>query len=110
MAKLRSSNIEPSTGTTLTLGASGDSVAVSSDSIKANTWQDTGGNSLFVSNGSGVLSNVNSGLAGGGYTLLQTVDIADADYVYITSDIDSTYKHYMFVFNNMYCSSNVMTG
>ena len=77
MAKLRSSNIEPSTATTLTLGASGDSVAVGSDSIKANTWQDTGGNNLFVSDGAGTLSNVNSGLAGGGYTLLQTVDIAD---------------------------------
>ena len=64
MAKLRSSNIEPSTATTLTLGASGDSIAVSSDSIKANTWQDVGANSLFVSNGSGTLSSVNSSLSG----------------------------------------------
>ena len=68
MAKLRSSNIEPSTATTLALGASGDAALISSDSIKANTWQDLGGNSLFVSDGSGTLSSVNSSLAGGGYT------------------------------------------
>ena len=47
MAKLRSSNIEPSTATTLALGASSDSILISSDSLKANTWQDLGGNSLF---------------------------------------------------------------
>ena len=64
MAKLRSLNIEPSTGTTLALGASGDSVLISSDSLKANTWQDLSANSLFVSDGSGTLSSVNSSLKG----------------------------------------------
>ena len=76
MAKLRSSNIEPSTGTTLALGASGDAALISSDSIKANTWQDLGGNSLWVSDGAGTLSSINSSLAGGGYTLLETADLS----------------------------------
>ena len=97
MAKLRSSNIEPSTGTTLALGASGDSIAVSSDSIKANTWQDVGGNNLFVSDGSGTLSNINSGLAGGGYTLISTTTASSVASAAITSGIDSTYDEYMFV-------------
>ena len=97
MAKLRSSNIEPSTGTTLALGASGDSIAVSYDSIKANTWQDLGGNNLFVSDGSGTLSNINSGLAGGGYTLISTTTATSVASVAITSGITSTYDEYMFV-------------
>ena len=97
MAKLRSSNIEPSTGTTLALGASGDSIAVSSDSIKANTWQDLGGNNLFVSNGSGTLSNVNSELSGGGYSLISSTTFSSQSTVNITSGIDSTYDEYVFV-------------
>lgn len=97
MAILRSTNIEPSTGTTLALGASGDSIAVSSDSIKANTWQDLGGNNLFVSNGSGTLSNVNSGFGGGGYTLISTTTASTVASVAITAGITSTYDEYMFV-------------
>ena len=97
MAKLRSSNIEPSTGTTLALGASGDAALISSDSIKANTWQDLGGNSLFVSDGSGTLSSVNSGLAGGGYTLISTNTADASTTVDITTGIDSTYDEYVFV-------------
>ena len=109
MAKLRSSNIEPSTGTTLTLGASGDTIAVSSDSVKANTWQDTGGNNLFVSDGSGTLSNVNSSLAGGGFTLLSTSTVTSTtQYVEITTNIDSTYNEYMFVCTDLATVTNNM--
>ena len=102
MSKLRAKNIEPATGTTLTLGASGDAIAVSSDSVQANTWQDTGGNSLFVSDGSGTLSSVNSGLAGGGYTLIGSAHTAsNAASIDITSGIDSTYEEYIFVLTDM---------
>ena len=97
MAKLRSTNIEPSTATTLALGASGDSVLISSDSLKANTWQDLGGNNFFVSNGSGTLSNVNSGLSGGGYSLISSTTFSGQSTVNITSGIDSTYDEYVFV-------------
>jgi len=107
MAKLRSSNIEPSTGTTLALGASGDATLISSDSIKANTFQDLGGNSLWVSDGSGTLSSVNSGLAGGGYTLILAQTFTGQGTVSFTANIDSTYDEYVFVMTDIATSSDV---
>ena len=101
MSKIRSSVIEPATGTTLTLGASGDTVAVSSDAIKLNTLKDSGGNTLFTSNGSGTLSSVNSGLSGAGPKLLQSQTADGSSTVSFTSGIDSTYDKYMFVFINI---------
>ena len=41
---------------TLTFGATGDSVAISGDSLNLNTLQDAGGNTIFVSDGSGTIS------------------------------------------------------
>ena len=41
---------------TLTIGGSGDSVAISGDSLNLNTLQDAGGNTFFVSNGSGTIT------------------------------------------------------
>ena len=106
MSKIRSSVIEPATGTTLTLGASGDTVAVSSDAIKLNTLKDSGGNTLFTSNGSGTLSSVNSSFSGAGPKLIQS-QTADGDStVSFTSGIDSTYDKYMFVFVNIHPSYN----
>ena len=101
MAILRSSNIEPSTGTTLSLGASGDSIAVGSDSIKANTWQDIGGNNLWTSNGSGTLSNINSSLSGGGYTKISENAFSGNSTCDFITGIDSTYDEYLFLFINM---------
>ena len=98
MSKIRSSVIEPATGTTLTLGASGDTVAVSSDAIKLNTLKDSGGNTLFTSNGSGTLSSVNSGLSGAGPKLIQSQTATNVASVSFTSGLDSTYDKYMFVF------------
>ena len=108
MAKLRSSNIEPSTATTLALGASSDSILISSDSLKANTWQDLGGNSLFVSDGSGSMSNINSGLKGGGYTLISTHSTiaTSVSSIAITSGIDSTYDEYAFVITDFHPSND----
>jgi hypothetical protein len=101
MAILRSSDIQPSTGTTLTLGASGDTVIVSSDMIKANTTKDAGGNTLWTSNGSGTLSNVNSGLTGGGMTLISTNTATGTSAINITTGIDSTYDEYIFVVTDL---------
>ena len=42
---------------TLTFGATGDSVAISGDSLNLNTLQDAGGNNIFVSNGSGTITS-----------------------------------------------------
>ena len=98
MSEIKVKTIEPSTGTNLTLGTSGDTIAVSSDSVKLDIWKDSGGNRLFQSDGSGTLSNVNSGLSGAGPKLIlsQTPDASAS--VSFTSGINSTYDHYMFVF------------
>ena len=57
MSTLKSNVIEPATGTNLTLGASGDLIDVTSDTLQLNTWKDSGGNTLFVSDGSGNFTN-----------------------------------------------------
>ena len=98
MGTLIAKTIEPATGSTLTLGASGDTITVSSDSIKTNTFKDAGGNTLFTSDGAGTLSSVNSSIAGNaGPVLLSTSTASGASSVAITSGIDSTYDEYMFV-------------
>ena len=60
MSTLKSNTIEPATGTNLSLGVAGDLIDVTSDTLQLNTWKDSGGNTLFVSDGSGNLSSVNS--------------------------------------------------
>jgi hypothetical protein len=101
MGILRTKTIEPATGSTLTLGASGDTITVSSDSIKANTFKDAGGNTLFTSDGAGTLSSVNSGFAGAGPILISTSTASGSSSIEITSGIDSTYDEYMFVCTNI---------
>ena len=51
MTTLNVNTITPS-GSTLTLGAAGDTVVVADD-VKVNTVKDAGGNTLWVSDGSG---------------------------------------------------------
>ena len=63
MGKLRVHNIEAQTGTNVDLGAAGDVVTFASDSIQTNLYKDSGGNTIFQSNGSGTLSNVPRSLA-----------------------------------------------
>ena len=98
--------IEPQSGTTLTIGNSGQDVVVNADSIKNNVLKDAGGNAIFTSNGSGVLSGVNSGF-GSAQVLLQTTTISTTTAaVYFTSGIDSTYGEYVFEFINMTLSDS----
>ena len=101
MSTLKAHNIEPATGTDVALGASGDTVTVSGDSLKLNTFKDAGGNTLFTSNGSGTLSSVNSGLKGAGPILIQSQTASSSASISFTSGIDSTYDRYMFVFVNI---------
>ena len=102
MGTLRTKTIEPATGSTLTLGASGDTITVNSDSIKTNTFKDAGGNTLFTSDGAGTLSSVNAGLKGGnGPVLISTSTASGASSVDITSGITSTYDEYMFVMTDI---------
>ena len=106
MGKLRSSNIDPQSGTNLTLGTTGDSVTVSSTELRVNTFKDVGGNTLWTSNGSGTLSSINSSLAGGGMVLLSTTEATGATTVEITSNIDNTYDEYIVAVTNWHTSSD----
>jgi hypothetical protein len=95
---LNVNTIEPA-GNTLTIGASGDTVVLADD-VKANTYKDAGGNTLFVSNGSGVLSSVNAGFYDA-LKLLSTQTASNSASLSFTSGIDSTYKEYIFRFYNI---------
>jgi len=107
MSTLKSNTIEPATGTNLSLGAAGDLIDVTSDTLQLNTWKDSGGNTLFTSDGSGNLSSVNSALdIGGGPNLISTHTASSSSSVEITSGIDSTYDKYMFVCVGIHPSAN----
>ena len=99
MSILRVATIEPEGATTtLTLGASGDTVTSSADSIKANTFKDAGGNTLWTSNGSGTVTSVNSGFAGG-MVFISSQTASGSATLSFTTGIDSTYKEYIFIFD-----------
>ena len=106
MNTLKVHNIEPATGTDVALGAAGDSITVSGDSLKLNTFKDAGGNTLFTSDGAGTVSSVNSGLKGTGPILISSQTASNSASISFTSGIDSTYDKYMFVFVNMHPSAS----
>ena len=89
---------EPTTDT-LTIGATGDSVAISGDSLNLNTLQDAGGNTIFVSNGSGTITS--TGLPGA-MTLISSQTASNQTSIAFTSGLDSTYEIYMFRFINIH--------
>ena len=96
MTTLNVNTIKPA-GSTLTLGESGDSV-VFADDVKVNLVKDAGGNTLWSSNGSGVLSSVRAGI-GGADKLLATTTVSSAvANISFTSGIDSSYREYVFKF------------
>jgi len=81
----------------ITLGATGDSITISGDSINTNVIKDSGGNILFQSDGSGTLSNVNSAFSAD-LKWLSTQTASDSASLSFTSGIDSTYDVYIFKF------------
>ncbi len=100
MSTVYADTLEPSVPTkNTTLGATGDSITIGGDSINTNVIQDSGGNVLFQSDGSGTLSNVNSAFSAD-LKLLSTQTADDDASVSFTSGIDSTYDLYMFKFIN----------
>ena len=101
MSSLEAKKITPATGTTVTLGAAGDTVDVSATALKTNTIKDAGGNTIFTSDGSGTLSSVNSALKGG-MNFISSVTPSGASSVEFTSGIDSTYNEYIFVCTNIF--------
>ena len=107
MSILRVATIEPEGATTtLTLGLSGDTVTSSADSIKANTFKDAGGNTLWTSDGSGTLSSINSGLAPAGAKVITSTTGTNTSAIEFTTGIDSSYDHYMFTMVNMFPHTN----
>jgi hypothetical protein len=83
----------------LTLGGSGDNVIVTAGAtLKTNTVKDSGGNTLWTSDGSGNLSSVNSAFEASNLILLSTQTASNAASLSFTSSIDSTYKLYIFKF------------
>ena len=98
MSTVETKKIEPASGTTLTLGASGDVVtAPAGVTVKTNTVKDAGGNTLWTSDGSGTVSSVTSDLQGG-MTLISSQTASNSASVEFTSGIDSTYDEYVFYF------------
>jgi len=89
-------------GSTLTLGESGDTVVVTDD-VKVNTVKDAGGNTLWVSNGSGTLSSVNAGF-GGAEQLLVSSTASSSSEVEFTLSSHTTYKSFVFRFINLHPS------
>ena len=93
MTTINVNTIESSTST-LTIGESGNSV-VAADSVNVNLVKDASGATMWQSNGSGVLSNVNSKF-GDSLVLLSTQSASSSASISFTSGIDSTYKEYIF--------------
>ncbi len=97
MSTLETKKIEPLSGTSVTLGAAGDAVTMPAGvTVKTNTVKDAGGNTLWTSDGSGTLSNVNSALQGN-MIFISSQTASSSASVEFTSGIDSTYDEYMFV-------------
>tara|TARA_R110000824_G_scaffold79211_1_gene199604 strand:- start:829 stop:1557 length:729 start_codon:yes stop_codon:yes gene_type:complete len=101
MSTVETGKFEPSTGTDLNLGASGDAVTLPAGvTLKTNTIKDSGGNTIFTSDGSGTLSSVNSSLQGNMVFISSATASASATLDF-TSGIDSTYDEYVFYFVNI---------
>ena len=52
MGQLYVDQIDPQSGTSLTIGESGQNTVIPGNDIRANVVQDAGGNAIFTSNGS----------------------------------------------------------
>ena len=103
MSKIYADTVEASDEQkNLTLGGTGDSITVGGTSINTNIIQDSGGNVLFQSNGSGTVSNVNTALAGGGPVWISTTTASGSSSVAITTGIDNTYSKHMIVAYDMH--------
>ena len=106
MSKVVTTTVLPDVdGTSLTLGASGDNVVVTGNDLRVNVLQDAGGNAMFTSNGSGVMSGMNSAFAGAEILITTTTISSAVANVAFTSGIDSTYDVYKFVFYDIGCSA-----
>ena len=101
MTTLKVNAIEPEGGTTnLTVGMTGQNVAIGADSIRVNTFKDAGGNTLFTSNGSGVLSSV-SGFGGDKVLITSSTVSGSSGLAFTSTYLTSTYNEYVFEYLNI---------
>ena len=105
MSTLETRRIEPATASTVTLGAAGETVAISASQLKTNTIKDAGGNTILTSDGSGNLSSVNSAI-GATMTFISSQTASSSASISFTTGIDSTYDEYVFYCVNMHPSSD----
>ena len=78
---------------TLNVGEAGQNVIIGADSIKNNVVKDAGGNAVFTSNGSGVLSGVNAGF-GSAQVLVDSTTCSNTASV--TYTLSNAYNEYVF--------------
>ena len=98
MSKVFADAIEsPNEDGTVTIGTSTNTVTATGNIVQANTIKDSGGNTLWTSDGAGNLSSFDSEL-GSNLKLLSTHSIENGSNIQITSGIDSTYDVYLFKF------------
>ena len=111
MSTLNVDKVDPSTGTALELGTSGDTITVPTgagltvvDEVKTNKISPATGTAFALGDSGDTFTVpsgatiVNSGTAtgfGGASTLLSTQTASDSSSIEFTSDIDATYKLYM---------------
>ena len=96
MGQLYVDQIDPQSGTSLTIGESGQNTVIPGNDIRTNVVQDAGGNAIFTSNGSGTLSGVNSGF-GSAMSLIQSQTVSSSvAAVDFTTGMSSTYKAIQF--------------
>jgi len=106
MSTVETGKFEPSTGTALNLGASGDAVTLPAGvTLKTNTIKDAGGNTIFTSDGAGTLSSVNSGLQGN-MVFISSVTASASSSIEFTANLDSTYDEYIFYLVNIHPASD----
>ena len=90
---------EPTTDT-LTLGGTGDSVVISGNILTVNTLQDVGGNTIFVSDGSGTLTSMSANFTGVTKKISEQT-VSNQASISFTTGLDSTYDVYFFRFINV---------
>ena len=101
MSRVYTDTLEPRKPTQdITLGTTGETISVGANSINVNTVKDKGGNTLWTSDGSGVLSSIGAGLQGN-LKLLATQTGSGVATIDFTTGIDSTYDVYIFKWFNV---------
>ena len=107
MATLYVDTLGPQSGTNITVGESGQNTVLPGNDLRSDVLQDAGGNAIFTSNGSGVISGVNAG-CGSAMSLLNTTTFSTntAGVTFGSSLITSTYKHYIVKFYNVTTSTD----